>query len=54
MSATVLIDSGSTHNFLSEVLAKNLGLQPEGGEKFEVVLASGENLSSPGKCTGVK
>ncbi|KAJ4964981.1 hypothetical protein NE237_016830 [Protea cynaroides] len=35
---TVLIDSGSTHNFMSQTLANR------------VMVASGEKLISPGKC----
>jgi len=45
-----LIDSGSTHNFMSLALARKLGLQPTKGEGMEVVIASGERISSPGKC----
>ncbi|KAA8521559.1 hypothetical protein F0562_012232 [Nyssa sinensis] len=47
ISTTVLVDSGSTHNFMSEVLAKKVGLQLENGGRFEVIVASGETLSSP-------
>ncbi|KAA8522007.1 hypothetical protein F0562_012679 [Nyssa sinensis] len=54
ISTTVLVDSGSTHNFISEVLAKKVGLQPIQGGQFEVMVASGERLSSQGKCKGVK
>ncbi|KAA8517098.1 hypothetical protein F0562_017391 [Nyssa sinensis] len=49
VSTTVLVDSGSTHNFMSEVLTKKVGLQLEHGGRFEVVVASGEKLSSPSK-----
>jgi hypothetical protein len=46
----VLIDSGSTHNFMSLSLARGLKLQPaeEGG--VDVTIASGEKIPSPGKC----
>ncbi|KAA8542515.1 hypothetical protein F0562_023667 [Nyssa sinensis] len=54
ISTIVLVDSGSTHNFINETLARKVALQPEKGGKFEVVVASGEKLSSPGKCTNVK
>ncbi|KAA8522099.1 hypothetical protein F0562_012587 [Nyssa sinensis] len=47
ISTIVLVDSGSTHNFISETLARKMALQPEKGGKFEVVVASGEKLSSP-------
>ncbi|TXG65836.1 hypothetical protein EZV62_007111 [Acer yangbiense] len=51
--AIVLIDFGSTHNFVSEKLAEKVGLQPIFGSRFEVVIASGEKLSSFGKCRQV-
>lgn len=44
----VLIDSGSTHNFLSLALARLLGLQPQEG-RMEVMVASGERIRSPGR-----
>ncbi|KAK0572903.1 hypothetical protein LWI29_000220 [Acer saccharum] len=50
ISTIVLVDSGSTHNFISEVLAKKVGLQPVQGGQFEVMVASSECLSSQGKC----
>ncbi|KAK0607923.1 hypothetical protein LWI29_022713 [Acer saccharum] len=49
----VLIDSGSTHNFVSEKLAEKVGLQPIFRGKFEVVVALGEKLSSSSKCRQV-
>ena len=54
ISTIVLVDSGSTHNFISEVLAKNVRLQPIQGGHFEVIVASDERLSSQGKCKSVK
>ncbi|KAK0576161.1 hypothetical protein LWI29_013005 [Acer saccharum] len=50
ISTIVLVDSGSTHNFINEALAKKVGLQPVQGGQFEVMVASGERLSSKGKC----
>jgi hypothetical protein len=49
----VLIDSGSTHNFMSLSLARVLKLQPakEGG--MDVVIALGEKIHSPGKCVQI-
>jgi hypothetical protein len=46
----VLIDSGSTHNFMGLSLARGLKLQlaEEGG--VDVTIASGEKIHSPGKC----
>ncbi|XP_077236504.1 uncharacterized protein LOC143878006 [Tasmannia lanceolata] len=52
VAAMVLIDSGSTQNFVSETLAKKVGLWPIMGGQFEVVVASGAKLSSSGKCMG--
>lgn len=49
-----LVDSGSTHNFVSEKVAQKIGLKPLFGGRFEVVVASVEKLVSPGKCTDVQ
>ncbi|XP_028113652.1 uncharacterized protein LOC114311688 [Camellia sinensis] len=51
--ATVLVDSGSTHNFLKEELATKVGLKPDLCGRLEVQVASGERLSSAGKCREV-
>ncbi|KAH9766092.1 hypothetical protein KPL70_002068 [Citrus sinensis] len=53
LTTIVLVDSGSTHNFISEDIARKLGLQPKVEEQFKVVVASGERLPSCGKCTNV-
>jgi hypothetical protein len=50
----VLVDSGSTHNFLNEDVAEELGLLPTEATKFEVAVANGEKLSSKGMCKGVR
>ncbi|KAL4204104.1 hypothetical protein AMTRI_Chr01g108010 [Amborella trichopoda] len=50
---TVLVDSGSTHNFLSETLAKEMEIRPIMDSRFEVIVASGEKLPCPGKCSNV-
>ncbi|KAH9745476.1 hypothetical protein KPL70_004085 [Citrus sinensis] len=54
ISTIILVDSGSTHNFMSDVFANKVGLQSESRSRFEVLVASGEKLYSPGKCTNVK
>ncbi|KAH7567778.1 hypothetical protein JRO89_XS07G0145600 [Xanthoceras sorbifolium] len=54
LSIIVLVDSGSTHNFIIEVLAKKFGLQPMQEGKFEVLVTFGERLSSQGKSKNVK
>ncbi len=48
-----LIDSGSTHNFVSLALAKLLKLQPKDKGGMEVIVASGDRIRSPGKCLQV-
>jgi len=46
----VLIDSGSTHNFLDENFAAVLGVKPKGQEAIKVKIANGQEVHSPGKC----
>jgi hypothetical protein len=46
----VLIDSGSTHNFVSLALAEVLGLIPKKRETMEEIVASGEKIITLGKC----
>ncbi|GMY29211.1 hypothetical protein FCV25MIE_24453, partial [Fagus crenata] len=50
---TILLDSGSSHNFLSESLAQRLNLQPVRKGRIRVMVASGERLVSRGKCPKV-
>ena len=51
---TVLIDTGSTNNFLDEDVAKRLSLLVETHDKFEVKLAAGRTLTCESKCSRVK
>ncbi|KAL5768772.1 hypothetical protein ACOSP7_015317 [Xanthoceras sorbifolium] len=53
-SVTVLIDSGNTYNFISESAARRVGLQPKTEGKMEVMVASGEKLNCPDKCSNVQ
>jgi hypothetical protein len=46
---TALVDTGSTHNFLSGDAMRRLALQPVGAEKFSVTVANGDRLT----CQGV-
>jgi hypothetical protein len=46
----VLIDSGSTHNFLDENFAAVLGVKPKGQEAIKVKIANGHEVHSPSKC----
>uniref|UniRef100_A0A2C9UNY7 Ty3 transposon capsid-like protein domain-containing protein n=1 Tax=Manihot esculenta TaxID=3983 RepID=A0A2C9UNY7_MANES len=48
---TILVDSGSTHNFVSEKFARKAGIEPTTSKKIKVLVASGEELMSLGKCT---
>jgi hypothetical protein len=53
VSTIILLDSGSSHNFVSESLARKLQLHPVKGPRIRVMVASGEKLASKGKCVGV-
>uniref|UniRef100_A0A2N9HT66 RNA-directed DNA polymerase n=1 Tax=Fagus sylvatica TaxID=28930 RepID=A0A2N9HT66_FAGSY len=45
---TILLDFGSSHNFVSESLARKLQLHPVKGPRIRVMLASGEKLANKG------
>ena len=51
---TILVDLGSTHNFLSERVARRLRLQPKNDGRLQVTVASGVRLINLGKCLGVR
>lgn len=44
-----LLDTGSTHNFLSGPTMRRLGLAPDGGEHLQVTVANGDKL----RCAGI-
>ncbi|GMY22855.1 hypothetical protein FCV25MIE_18096, partial [Fagus crenata] len=46
LSTMVILDSGSSHNFVSESLATLSGLRPSQSQKVRVTVASGEKLTS--------
>ncbi|KAL5723187.1 hypothetical protein ACHQM5_006611 [Ranunculus cassubicifolius] len=48
---SVLVDTGSTHNFVCQRMAKKAGLQRTSKGSLEVMVASGGRLSSSGKCS---
>ena len=50
----ILIDSGSTNNFLDSTLARRLKQKIEQASTFDVKVADGRSLTSPGKCEGIK
>jgi hypothetical protein len=42
---SILIDSGSTHNFIQDRVAKQLGLNLEPTQSFQVLVGNGEELN---------
>jgi hypothetical protein len=46
----VLIDSGSTHNFIQDRIAKSLGLSMEPTQSFQVLVGNGEELNCAHMC----
>lgn len=50
---SILIDSGSTHNFIQDAMADWLGLQLHPLPKFHVYIGSGEYLICRGRCEQV-
>lgn len=51
---SVLIDSGSTHNFLDPQVVTRLNIPISAGGKFKVMVANGTYLESEGRCLNVK
>ncbi|KAI5318310.1 hypothetical protein L3X38_038018 [Prunus dulcis] len=47
-----MVDSGSTHNFLSNKVAKKASVNATGYGKFKVSITNGEMLTSVGLCKG--
>jgi hypothetical protein len=52
--AVILIDSGSTHNFVDTKLASALGIQPTGQDRIKVKIANGQEFASAGKSREVE
>lgn len=50
---TILMDSGSTHNFLSSRVVARLGLRPTHTGRLRVTVANGDCLSCTGLCAGL-
>jgi hypothetical protein len=50
----ILIDSGSTHNFLDSSIAKSTQLLLSKETSVRVQIGNGEQLLSEGKCSGVR
>ncbi|XP_066320154.1 uncharacterized protein [Miscanthus floridulus] len=45
---TALLDTGSTHNFISEAAALRIGLPPQQQPRITATVANGERISCPG------
>jgi len=52
--AIILIDSGSTHNFVDTKLAAALGIQPSGKDGIKVKIANGQEVASQGRSREVE
>lgn len=48
-----LVDSGSTHNFIAEGTARNLGLTCAARNGLSVAVANGDRIQCAGRCHGV-
>lgn len=46
----VLIDGGSTHNFIDQALVKRFGLPSVRANRLQVMVANGENIECCGQC----
>jgi hypothetical protein len=51
---TILIDSGSTHNFIDYKLAKDLNCCVYPAPDFQVMIADGGTINCSGKCHSIK
>jgi len=49
-----LVDTGSTHTFIHEEVARRLGLLIEHRPGISVKVANGDRVTSPGVCKGTK
>ncbi|XP_026384082.1 uncharacterized protein LOC113279619 [Papaver somniferum] len=47
---TILIDSGSTHNFVDSAIPKRMGIKIIKDETFEVLVANGARMTCDGRC----
>jgi hypothetical protein len=50
----MLVDTSSTHNFMSIGIAQSLGIQSKVVESFKVAVANGERIRSEVHCFGVQ
>ena len=49
-NVTVLIDGGSTHNFIDQVIVSKFGLPVIQDKKFQVMVANREKIERVGHC----
>ncbi|GAV58488.1 RVP_2 domain-containing protein [Cephalotus follicularis] len=49
----VLVDNGSTHNFIQERLVSNLGISKVDIKPFHVYVGNGEVLTCSSKCVNI-
>ncbi|KAF3772426.1 hypothetical protein EJ110_NYTH57967 [Nymphaea thermarum] len=47
---SILVDTGSSHNFISKKSAKTLGCRVEQQQAFDVVVGNGSTLKCKGRC----
>lgn len=52
-NVTILIDSGSTHNFIQERIVRFLNLQISPAHKFHLVIGNGDQLTCTKQCLKV-
>lgn len=50
---TILVDGGSTHNFIQDRLVKYLGLQATQSKQFNILVGNGDSIKCNGVCTNV-
>jgi len=50
----ILVDSGSTHNFINKRVAEKLNCFPYSVKNFQVMIANGGSINCGGKCHNVK
>lgn len=51
---TVLLDTGSSHNFLNTLFTEAMGLPQQHMSGIKVMIANGEKLDCKGRCDGVQ
>ena len=53
-NVTILVDTGSTHNFIDVNVAKNLNLFVYPTVNIRVMVANGKKIDGIGKCHKIK